>query len=1225
MTTQLFFDNIFIHSKNKFDSVLVLTTKIKMSKKYQKKEDLRQHIIDIPDTYIGAISNEPRDTFLCDYDSETQNYYLAEVTFPESIERLFLEGISNSGNNADETRREGKDPGAIWIWADEQNVIIKNTGNSVPIIENEENPEFLNPEMIFGTLMTSSNYDQNVPRMGCGKNGFGAKLINIFSKKFWVDIKDPINHKEYHGVWRNNMTKHKIGDVTDMERKDKEGYVQVGWRLDFNRFDMECYPQEAIKSFARYAIDFSYTCKVPVYFNDILCDKRKPQDFLSLFLPAEEAKKAIFYYEWEPNFSPPLNDKGEFNTKKIDYSKHIAKVELIIADTPDAGFFHSYVNGLITQGGVHVNAVNEIVTKHIANVINDRATFTKKITVKDVKPHISFVLNCRLVDPAYKEQSKINLVKPKIDLSINENHLKKIMKWSCIDAIYTSIYSKLERDIAKTDAKKKKYVDSDKGEDANMAGGKNADKCDFYIVEGNSAGAYLKKRRDLIGGKNVIGYAAIRGKPLNVTNAGPEQIYNNKEIAMIKQFLGLCEGLDYTLPENYKTLRYKGKIVFCADADTDGMHIIGMLINYFNERFPSLQKLGILYYLKIAMIKVKDRHDQIVERFYSYREFKDHAERYTDKKKYNIQYFKGLATSSNPDIHDDISTASLVQINEDTETQETLTHAFDKNYADVRKLWIEEFDDSVPPMIEDDGLIDIVVTKNVKKGKKKAPVQEILQIPRKIQDITDYIKKNLMLFTMDNLFRAIPSMYDGLKQSQRKILWVALQHWGKGMKNKQMKVSQFGAKVADKTAYLHGPKSLENAIIKFAQGFVGANNLPFFEAWGQFGCRDDGGVGADVPDGRYPNVKLAKWCKIAFPADLMKLLPGKEEEGEIIEPASLPCIIPMHVINGSTGIATGYSNGIVKHNIYDVISWLRARFEIENYDKENLPVLVPFYNGFKGRIVVDDKTVNEAVIGGGDELADITLEEYSEDKEEVEEIIVNRFKRTTGKSMKSYGIYTFSLDKKEENVIEITELPIGVWLKNYRKWLTTLRENKLLKSFDDLSTSEEPHYILYGFTPPDGKKISYETLGLVKAIGMSNITLIDDNAKPYIFNDIHDVMEAYYNNMIKLFDRLRESQLQNYLQQIEFYQKKKLFLELVESGELIIARNRSKNKILEDLEKHNIPYNIYTSMKYCENEEDEIANIEEKILTFQKLYEDYTVIRSQDLWDQKLKKLEQII
>ena len=334
----------------------------------------RTHILEVPDTYIGSVIKEVRDVWL--FDQSKNKFVLGQTELPEGAERCFLEILSNAGDNADASRRMGVDPGSIDVSMNENWISIRNGGESIPLTPIEkstpDNVHYIT-EFIFGQLLTSNNYNTNIIRMGCGRNGYGAKLTNIYSKNYIVRVGDPKtgidgdskSGMEWEGHWVNNMESGtftpKPGHFWDQqngwtlkgEPYTGPPYVEVTFEFDLKRFQMDKMTPDVFALFNRYLIDFGFTCKVPVSFNGVKYDLQNVQDYARLYWSDEIVDKAITHYEWGPGF-----DSKKFNSmskKDRDYflahppgPEFIPTVEILCLDTPDSGMSISYVNGLMT-------------------------------------------------------------------------------------------------------------------------------------------------------------------------------------------------------------------------------------------------------------------------------------------------------------------------------------------------------------------------------------------------------------------------------------------------------------------------------------------------------------------------------------------------------------------------------------------------------------------------------------------------------------------------------------------------------------------------------------------------------------------------------------------------------------------------------------------------------------------------------------------------------------
>ena len=1303
---------------------------------------LHSHIYANPDTYIGSLEKDPRQELV--YDTGTNRLTLANLDVSEGVIRCFLEILSNAGDNAFSSRQMGVAAGSIKVTMDRKWVTIRSEGEPIPVVPKEElctPPTSENPkgqilsliDFIFGQLLTSSNYDTRVIRMGCGKNGYGAKLCNIFSKYFRVRVGDPRRlvdpndeSKGYKGghehisVWEQNMTQHTQSQSTPgyVYSQGPDGtmrlfqapalasagmpgernltgfytgpaYVEVSWLLDFERFDCRVspdgefgYPDEAIGLFARYLADFSLTCKVPTSFNNVEIDVRNIEDYGRLFFDEEECKSSVTHYEWGTTDNEPpeivARVRGAARTRLLAQCptvECVPQVEMCIFDTPDKSNVLSFVNGLMTMdGGVHVNEAYKLLSAEVLEKINSTARGSGKkkgkkgkkdtpevkvphLTAADVKPHVSMILVCRLPDPAYSSQSKRQLTRPKPKLTIPPAIITAMGKWSLIERLFAALDAKMFKTLTKSDGKKRRYVNLDKGEDANDAGGPRSHDCVLYLTEGLSASGYPKRRIALKGGKDLAGYYPLKGKAMNITDAPHHKVAENDEINAFKKLMGLCEGVDYSDPAALATLRY-GMILSCMDMDGDGKHITSLWLNIIHRKWPSLLRLGKFAFLMTPLIRLYKK-SKVVQRFYSLREYEKWIGQ-NPNHGCEVKYYKGLGTSSKEEVADDVDTAPVIICLYDPEAPSSLDLAFRKTMTDQRKEWMKKWREST-------GVEDI----------QMVPIQGVYYE----RPVTSIINRDLVEYTIESLFRAIPSFKDGLKLCQRQVLMYILEKWKYGhSRAKSVKVAGIAAGTLEQMEYHHGPKSLMDAIINMAQDFTGSNNLNFFKQDGEFGTRDTGG--ADAADGRYSETQPEWWLKYAYLKELIDLIPRRYVEGKAVEPIWLPCIVPMHFVNGFAGVATGHSTFGPAHNMYEVIRWLLMKCQGRNPEP-----LTPWYRGFTGTITIvrpSDKTsdidsVHEDTaeltaafsdsaklevkappqsrlkVRRATDLPPLTVdvptlddvkkkskkvtptshedelplpgdsEEESEDEDGSEDDIKEGVKalahiadgrRIKGISMKTQGTFTITNTRADGkcNVL-VTELPIGTWISKYRKWLESLRETKQIEGFRDNSTPEIPKFTITGFSHKKG--VNHETLRLNRCYGLSNITLIDDDGYPYHFDDVQNALEAYYKSMIELFAQLIAKRVADIQANIVDCTLRLKFIMLV-VDKAIRVLDQSKKETYAQMDTHEIPHKYLQSVKLYECTPEEIVACRKELETLAVKLEETKKQTPQQIWSEKL-------
>ena len=1189
-------------------------------KEYTEKSDIN-HVYDIPDTYIGSARPSVRPNLIFEEGKLVEK----DVDLPEGVQRVFLEVLSNAGDNCDSSRRNNIDPGQIKIDVDEERITIENGGQYIPI-EKNENGLWI-PAMIFGRLRTSSNYDVKEKRTGCGRNGFGAKLTNIFSKDFKVIVEDPKRAKRFVGNWKDNMFKNtpEVQPEITVEDDDSivEGKVSISWLLDFDRFSMTGYKENDIKLFNRFAIDFSFTCKVIIVFNGQELDYRNIRSYASLFWTEEESENHIVQYSWGKNMPPELENmqlKGQ--EKKILEAKkaeHIPELEVMIIDTPDKGRIISCVNGLMTaEGGVHVDCVQEPVFKYVCSLLNAGKRKKGEVTIsaKNIRPHLSFIVNARLADPEYNSQSKTRLTAPPCSISFNDIYLKKIQDWDLLKRLYAEMEAIAFKSASNSDGKKRKHVLMDKGEDANLAGTKDSLKCQLYLVEGNSAANYPQKRICMLpGGKDFNGYMPLKGKFLNVTRAKTTKYANNIVISSIKQIVGLREDLDYNLKTNIQTLRY-GFIILTVDADDDGMHILAHVLNFFREKFPGLLKQNMVGYLRTPIVKVI-KGDKIQKRFFNVSSFEEWQKK-NSTKGLTIRYYKGLGTSNDEDIKDDLKHAPTIVCFHDSKCVENLDLAFHGDNSDQRKEWIEKW--------RDVNQIDDIISVDINKIKTK---DDLLQA----QDISQFINRELVGYSVASLFRAIPSEYDHLKDSQRKALYSALDFFKYDpKKGKSIKVGRFANKAADMTQYHHGEKSLIDTFIKMAQDFIGSNNMGYFKKDGQFGTRADGGDNA--ADARYSESHLAWWIPFVYQKESVELVPKRVIDDEECEPLWLPGVIPMGIVNGTNGIATGYSTTTPCHNPLDVINWYRDKCQ----DKEPKPI-IPWYNNFKGKMKIIDRRSSENPLEDEMLPADINkdrpisspqrgikLDEYEEEPDnfDKENLAILQHANDSKLSLKTYGKYKLDgFHKHGGPIIRITELPVRTWIHRYRKWLEVLVQQKgpkrAIYDFKDNSTTETPNFEIHwnnNYRQPD--EVS---LRLIRSFGLSNITLINHYGFPRRYNDVQEVMEKYYEHMLEHYNLVREARIKIEEEKVIDITYKMKFIVHVLKKDIVILK--VKEEIVKaKMEELEIPFEYYDKSKSRDFSEESLEKYNKQLEDCKARAKLARETTAQKIWLAKLDTLE---
>lgn len=438
----------------------------------------------------------------------------------------------------------------------------------------------------------------------------------------------------------------------------------------------------------------------------------------------------------------------------------------------------------------------------------------------------------------------------------------------------------------------------------------------------------------------------------------------------------------------------------------------------------------------------------------------------------------------------------------------------------------------------------------------------------------DFVDKDLKHFSHSDNRRSIPCILDGFKESQRKILFGA----EKKKIAKEIKVAQLAAYIAEHTAYHHGETSLTMTICSMAHNFVGSNNINMFVPIGQFGSRLQGGKDSASP--RYIFTRLEQLTKIIFNEKDKPLYTYIDEDGQSIEPESYVPIIPMILVNGSKGIGTGYSTSVPCFNPKDIIRGIRKLI-----NGESIQNFTPWYRGFKGYIT-----------------------------------------KSGPNSYMTRGIYNV-IDNK---IVEITELPIGVWTANYKDYLLKLAGEKvvtkspkakknpeqeekktkvprLLKKIEEAHTDTTVKFTLYFENdvletllsgPPDKRGINLfeKTFKLTSSISINNMTLYDSNNCLKKYKNTVEIMEEFYDVRQEFYEKRRKHMLAQLKQdKMRLSWKAKFILAVIsdDESEKVHVNKRSKKNIYDQLEKKKYPKEIngkLVKLSNIENIEDEDAN-----------------------------------
>jgi DNA topoisomerase-2 len=862
----------------------------------EEKTD-KQHILDNPDTYIGSVENV--DAHLWILDETSEKIVEKNISFVPGLFKLFDEAIVNGRDHV--VRMASKVAANVenslpvtYIDVsilDDGTIVMINDGNGIDVAQKDG---VWVPELIFGRLRTSTNYNKEEKKIVGGKNGFGFKLVLIWSTFGSIETVDHIRGLKYTQEFKDNLDTICSPKITKATKV--KPYTKVTFKPDYQRLGLDGLSPDLIALLKRRVYDIS-----------AVTDKTIKVKYNSQLIPTKNFEQYITLY---------IGDKAE---KPRVYELANERWEYAVALSPTGEFIQvSFVNGIHTsKGGKHVEYILGQVTRNLVEYIEKKKKI--KVNPNAIKEQLFLFIRCDIENPAFDSQTKDYMNTPSSKFGskcdVSEKFIEKVAKMGVMDAACALTEVKENKAAKKTDGTKSKSVRGiPKLTDANWAGTDKAHLCTLIFCEGDSAKA------GIISGlssedRNIIGVYPLKGKLLNVRGEPSKKISENKEITEIKKILGLETGKEYNSELVATCLRYS-KVLFMTDQDLDGSHIKGLCINLFESEWPSLTAIpNFIGFMNTPILKAAKGQQTLM--FYNDGEYEEWKTANPDSfKSWKIKYYKGLGTSTGKEFKEYFEQKKIVGFEHTgQESVKAIDMVFNKKRADDRKDWLKDYDR------------DLYLDTN-----KPSVTYE------------QFIGEELIHFSKYDCDRSIPNLMDGLKTSLRKILFAAF----KKNLTSEIKVAQFTGYVSEHACYHHGEASLNGAIVGMAQNFVGSNNINLLLPSGQFGSRLKGGE--DSASERYIFTQLNRITRAIFPQSDDAILDYLNDDGTLVEPRFYAPIIPMILVNGSKGIGTGFSTDIMCYNPLQIIGYLKNKLVGTLEAEDDTTQFAPFYEGFNGTI-----------------------------------------------------------------------------------------------------------------------------------------------------------------------------------------------------------------------------------------------------------------------------------
>ncbi|XP_030076913.1 DNA topoisomerase 2-alpha [Microcaecilia unicolor] len=1104
------------------------SNKISVEKIYQKKTQL-EHILLRPDTYIGSV--EPVTQQMWVYDQE-EGLNCRDVTFVPGLYKIFDEILVNAADN----KQRDKSMSCIKVTIDAENntISVWNNGKGIPVVEHKVEKVYV-PALIFGQLLTSSNYDDDQKKVTGGRNGYGAKLCNIFSSKFTVETACREYKKLFKQTWTNNMSK--AGECK-LKPFDGDDYTCITFQPDLTKFKMQTLDKDIIALMSRRAYDVAGSSQgVKVFLNG----KR---------LPVNGFRSYVELYSKDK-----VDETG--NPLKIIHEVVNHRWEVCLTMS-EKGFQQiSFVNSIATtKGGRHVDYVADQIVNKLIEVVKKKNKGGIAVKPFQVKNHMWLFVNSLIENPTFDSQTKENMtLQPKSFGStcpLSEKFIKAATGCGIVESILNWVKFKAQNQLNKkcSAVKHTKIKGIPKLDDANDAGSRNSQDCTLILTEGDSAKTLAVSGLGVIG-RDRFGVFPLRGKMLNVREASHKQIMENAEINNIIKIVGLQYKKTYDDNESLRSLRY-GKIMIMTDQDQDGSHIKGLLINFIHHNWPSLLRHSFLEEFITPIIKASKSKQEIS--FYSIPEFEEWKNITGNLKPWKVKYYKGLGTSTSKEAKEyfaDMKRHRIPFTYSGPADDAAISLAFSKKKVDDRKEWLTNF-------MED------------RRQRRLHGLPEEYLYGKATKNLTfnDFINKELILFSNSDNERSIPSLVDGMKPGQRKVLYTCFRRADK----REVKVAQLAGSVAEMSAYHHGEQSLMMTIINLAQNFVGSNNINLLQPIGQFGTRLHGGKDAASP--RYIFTMLSSLARLLYPPMDDNVLKFLYDDNQRVEPEWYIPIIPLVLVNGAEGIGTGWACKIPNYDPREIVNNIRRMLEGE----EPLPML-PSYKNFKGTIM--DLGPNQYLISGEVCVLDATT-------------------------------------------IEISELPIKTWTQTYKEQVLEPMLNGSEKTPPLITDYKEYHTdttVRFLVTMTEQKLVEAEAVGLHKVFKLqtsltcNSMVLFDHMGCLKKYESVQDILKEFFDLRLRYYS-LRKEWLVGMLsaESLKLNNQARFILEKIEG--IIIIENKPKKELIQVLIQRGYDSDPVKAWKVTQEKENEgeMTEEEEEESTATSSGPDFNYLLGMPLW-----------
>ena len=447
--------------------------------------------------------------------------------------------------------------------------------------------------------------------------------------------------------------------------------------------------------------------------------------------------------------------------------------------------------------------------------------------------------------------------------------------------------------------------------------------------------------------------------------------------------------------------------------------------------------------------------------------------------------------------------------------------------------------------------------------------------------ISDFYKSDGINFASYDNARKLPNYIDGLKISQRKLLYGGFSHAFREFH----KTEPFCNIVSTENCYIHGPQNLIGIVSLMAAQYKGSNNYSLF-------IGNDSGFGTFInpayASGRYTKVKLSDVSKVLFLKSDIDILDKQFFEGQYIEPKFLMPVFPVVLLNSSDGLSTGFASSIYSRNPAEVIEYIKKK--LAGTEKPRI-ALLPWFKNHSGKVAYNKEL----------------------DRNESFGVVVKN-------NMTSYTV---------------TELPIGMGYQKYIETLDKLIENGLIQDYDDRCDPKDDSILFEIKTTREftrkheDERSMYEALKLIKSLP-ETLCCIDENNRVREFSSIQEILDAFIDLRLKFYQKRKDYLLTSLKDKLSVMASKYLFVKGV-TEETIKVSKKKKDEIVAQLEKIekiikvNGTYEYLLAMQISSLTKEKLEELKKQIDDAKEEWKKTKETSIEDMWIADLTELKKVL